>query len=89
MGNAYDAIIVGARFRDGELCAAALHQSLGGARPFDEAMAEYQSTRAAMDAFVRMNAGTISLPEFLAPEHVGPIMAAAAQRSGGAERRAS
>jgi 2-polyprenyl-6-methoxyphenol hydroxylase-like FAD-dependent oxidoreductase len=111
-------------FRDAELCAAALHQSFSGARPFDEAMGEYQSTRdrkslpmyeftcqlatlqppppevqqvfgavhgnqAAMDAFVRMNAGTISPSEFFAPEHLGPIMAAAAQRSGGAERRAS
>jgi 2-polyprenyl-6-methoxyphenol hydroxylase-like FAD-dependent oxidoreductase len=111
-------------FRDAELCAAALHRSFGGARPFDEAMAAYQGTRdrkslpmyeftcqlatlqppppevqqvfgavhgnqAAMDAFVRMNAGTISPPEFFAPEHIGRIMAAAAQRSGGTERRAS
>jgi 2-polyprenyl-6-methoxyphenol hydroxylase-like FAD-dependent oxidoreductase len=111
-------------FRDAELCAAALHQSFAGNRPFDAAMAEYQGTRdrkslpmyeltcqlatlqppppeaqqvfgavhgnqAAMDAFARMNAGTISPPEFFAPEHIGPIMAAAAQRSGGAQRRAS
>jgi hypothetical protein len=28
-----------------------------------------------MDAFVRMNAGTISPAEFFAPEHVGAMMA--------------
>jgi 2-polyprenyl-6-methoxyphenol hydroxylase-like FAD-dependent oxidoreductase len=32
-------------FRDAELCAGALHQSLSGARSFDDAMGEYQSTR--------------------------------------------
>lgn len=32
-------------FRDAELCAAALHQAFSGARPFEVAMAEYQSTR--------------------------------------------
>jgi flavin-dependent dehydrogenase len=32
-------------FRDAELCAAALDDSLSGARPFDVAMGEYQSTR--------------------------------------------
>ena len=32
-------------FRDAELCAMALDQSFSGARPFDVAMAEYQSTR--------------------------------------------
>ncbi|HEU4464535.1 MAG TPA: NAD(P)/FAD-dependent oxidoreductase [Gemmatimonadota bacterium] len=32
-------------FRDAELCATALDEWLSGARPFDEAMAEYQSTR--------------------------------------------
>ena len=32
-------------FRDAELCTAALDQSLGGSRPFDEAMSEYQCTR--------------------------------------------
>ena len=32
-------------FRDAELCADALHESFGGARPFDDAMREYQSTR--------------------------------------------
>jgi flavin-dependent dehydrogenase len=37
--------------------------------------------QAAMDAFVRMNAGTISPAQFFAPEHLGPIVAAAAQRS--------
>jgi 2-polyprenyl-6-methoxyphenol hydroxylase-like FAD-dependent oxidoreductase len=86
-------------FRDAETCASALDQSLTGARPFDDAMREYQLTRdehvspmyeftcqlatlappppemqqlfgaiagkpKAMDAFVRMNAGTISPAEF-------------------------
>jgi flavin-dependent dehydrogenase len=32
-------------FRDAELCAGALHEAFGGARPFDAAMREYQSTR--------------------------------------------
>ena len=32
-------------FRDAELCADALDQALSGARPFDDAMAEYQATR--------------------------------------------
>ena len=32
-------------FRDAELCANALHQSLSGAGPFDAAMSRYQSTR--------------------------------------------
>lgn len=32
-------------FRDAELCAAAIDQSLSGARPFDEAMGEYQRVR--------------------------------------------
>jgi 2-polyprenyl-6-methoxyphenol hydroxylase-like FAD-dependent oxidoreductase len=32
-------------FRDAELCATALDQSFSGARAFDEAMGEYQSTR--------------------------------------------
>ncbi len=32
-------------FRDAELCASALHESLSGARSFDVAMSEYQSTR--------------------------------------------
>jgi 2-polyprenyl-6-methoxyphenol hydroxylase-like FAD-dependent oxidoreductase len=111
-------------FRDAELCAAALDQSFSGIRSFDQAMAEYQSTRdrkslpmyeftcqlatlqppppelqqvfgavhgnqAAMDGFARMNAGTISPPEFFAPENIGPIMAAAAGRSTATESRAS
>jgi 2-polyprenyl-6-methoxyphenol hydroxylase-like FAD-dependent oxidoreductase len=37
-------------FRDAELCVDAIDQAFSGARPFDEAMAEYQSTR---DAQVR------------------------------------
>ncbi|HYN16693.1 MAG TPA: oxidoreductase, partial [Actinomycetes bacterium] len=32
-------------FRDAELCAAALDESFSGARPFDDAMATYQTTR--------------------------------------------
>jgi 2-polyprenyl-6-methoxyphenol hydroxylase-like FAD-dependent oxidoreductase len=32
-------------FRDAELCATALHDALSGARPFDVAMKDYQSTR--------------------------------------------
>jgi 2-polyprenyl-6-methoxyphenol hydroxylase-like FAD-dependent oxidoreductase len=32
-------------FRDAELCAGALNETLSGSRPFDEAMGEYQSAR--------------------------------------------
>ena len=32
-------------FRDAELCAAALDQTLGGIRPFDEAMSTYHNAR--------------------------------------------
>ena len=32
-------------FRDAELCAAALDEAFSGARPFDAAMADYQTTR--------------------------------------------
>ena len=32
-------------FRDAELCAGALDEALSGARPFDEAMADYQRAR--------------------------------------------
>jgi 2-polyprenyl-6-methoxyphenol hydroxylase-like FAD-dependent oxidoreductase len=32
-------------FRDAEMCATAVHEGLSGARPFSEAMAEYQSGR--------------------------------------------
>jgi 2-polyprenyl-6-methoxyphenol hydroxylase-like FAD-dependent oxidoreductase len=32
-------------FRDAELCTTALHEALSGSRPFEEAMAEYQSRR--------------------------------------------
>ena len=99
-------------FRDAETCAGALDQAFTGARPFDEAMAEYQRDRdtrvlamyeftcqlatleppppemqqlfaaihgnqPAMDAFVRMNAGTMSPAEFFAPEHVGAMTAGA------------
>ena len=103
-------------FRDAELCATALVQSLSGARPFEDAMSEYQHTRdahagpmydftcelamleppppemqqilgavhgnqAAMDGFVRLNAGTISPAEFFAPENIQSIFAAAASRT--------
>jgi hypothetical protein len=39
--------------------------------------------QAAMDGFVRMNAGTISPPEFFAPDNVAAIMAAARSPRGG------
>src|SRR5688572_10681027 len=32
-------------FRDAELCANAIHESIAGARSFDEAMVEYPTTR--------------------------------------------
>jgi flavin-dependent dehydrogenase len=102
-------------FRDAELCASALDESLDGRRPFEEAMAAYQSTRdaqvmgiyefttdlatleppppemqqvlgavhgnqGAMDDFASVAAGTLSPGEFFAPEHLGPIMGAAAAR---------
>ena len=35
-----------------------------------------------MDAFVSVNAGTLSPAEFFAPEHIGQIMAAAQGASG-------
>jgi 2-polyprenyl-6-methoxyphenol hydroxylase-like FAD-dependent oxidoreductase len=38
--------------------------------------------QAAMDGFAQMNAGTISPPEFFAPENIGGIMAAAASLNG-------
>jgi 2-polyprenyl-6-methoxyphenol hydroxylase-like FAD-dependent oxidoreductase len=98
-------------FRDAELCATALDQSLSGRRSFEDAMSEYQRTRdaqvtamydltcqwatleppppemqqllaatagnqAAMDDFMRMNAGTISPSAFFAPENVSAILAA-------------
>jgi flavin-dependent dehydrogenase len=99
-------------FREAERCAEGLDQVFGGARAFDEVMAEGQRARdehvgpmydftcqlatleppppemqqligaihgrqAAMDAFVRMNAGTISPQQFFAPQHIGALMAAA------------
>jgi 2-polyprenyl-6-methoxyphenol hydroxylase-like FAD-dependent oxidoreductase len=109
-------------FRDAELCAAALDKSFSGARPFANAMGEYQHTRdaqveamyeltcelatlappspelaqllravhgdqAAMDGFVRANAGTISPREFFAPENAAAILAAAATRADSAAAR--
>ena len=99
-------------FRDAELCATAVDESLSGRRPFDAAMGDYQRDRdaaglpmydftymlaaleppppdlarllgavhgnqKAMDAFARMNAGTMSPAEFFAPEHVNSILQAA------------
>jgi flavin-dependent dehydrogenase len=100
-------------FRDAELCAAALDESLDGRRPFEVAMAAYQRARdakvmgiyefttqlatgeppppemqevlgavarsqAAMDDFASVIAGTLPPEQFFSPEHLGPIMAAAA-----------
>jgi len=100
-------------FREAERFADALDLIFGGARSFDEAMADCQRARdehvgpmydftcqlatleppppelqkligaihgrqAAMDAFVRMNAGTISPAEFFAPQNIGVLMATAA-----------
>jgi 2-polyprenyl-6-methoxyphenol hydroxylase-like FAD-dependent oxidoreductase len=42
-----------------------------------QVLAAVHGNQAAMDAFARMNAGTISPAAFFAPEHVGPIMSAA------------
>ncbi len=36
---------IGDAFRDAERCAQALHEALGGARPYDEAMGDYQRDR--------------------------------------------
>jgi flavin-dependent dehydrogenase len=108
-------------FRDAELCAKAIDETLRGGRTEGDAMADYQRTRdehvlamydftcqlasleppppdlqklfgavygnkAAMDAFVRMNAGTISPTEFFSPENIGRIMSeAGAPRTRGDE----
>ena len=96
-------------FRDAELCASAIDESLSGKRPFDAAMGDYQTDRdsaalpmydftymlaaleppppelqhllgaihgnqAAMDAFTRMNAGTMSPAEFFAPGYVQSLL---------------
>jgi flavin-dependent dehydrogenase len=103
-------------FRDAELCADAVDQSLDGRRPYEVAMAAYQQARDdqvmgiyefttqlaalepppeemqhllgavygnadAMDAFASVTAGTLSPGEFFSPEHIGPIMGAAAARA--------
>jgi 2-polyprenyl-6-methoxyphenol hydroxylase-like FAD-dependent oxidoreductase len=64
-------------FRDAELCASALDAWLEGARPFEEAMAEYQSTR---DAHVlpmyEFTAGLASLEP--PPPELARVLAAAA-----------
>ncbi len=110
-------------FRDAELCATAVDQTLSGERSFDDAMADYQAARdrevmpmyefttqlatlepppedlqhllhamqgnhEAMDAFVRMNAATLSPTEFFSPENVQRILAQAdsAQAQSGVRR---
>jgi 2-polyprenyl-6-methoxyphenol hydroxylase-like FAD-dependent oxidoreductase len=99
-------------FHDAERCATALDDAFRGARPYDEAMADYHHVRdehalpmydftcqlatleppppemrellraihgnpEEMDAFARVNAGTISPAEFFSAENVGRILAAA------------
>jgi hypothetical protein len=51
-----------------------------------QVLSAVHGNQVAMDAFVRMNAGTISPADLFAPDHLGPIMAAAGQRdrAGGA-----
>ncbi|MHA6618234.1 NAD(P)/FAD-dependent oxidoreductase [Pseudonocardia sp. DLS-67] len=49
-------------FRDAERCAAALHEALSGARPFEEALRDYQSARDAhVRAMYEFTAGIASL----------------------------
>jgi flavin-dependent dehydrogenase len=97
-------------FRDAELCAAALDETLSGARGFDSALSDYQSRRdahvlpmyefttqlatleppspemqhllgavhgsqAAMDGFVRVNAGVTSPAQFFSDDNVAAIFA--------------
>lgn len=104
-------------FRDAELCASAVDDTLSGRRPFDAAMGDYQSKRdravlpmydftymlaaleppppelqrllgavhghqSAMDAFARVNAGTMSPAEFFAPDYVQSLLQAAELVSG-------
>jgi 2-polyprenyl-6-methoxyphenol hydroxylase-like FAD-dependent oxidoreductase len=99
-------------FRDAELCAGAVDETLRGGRPFAEAMGDYQAARdrhvlpmyemttelarleppppplqrvlqalpgnqAAMDGFVRVQAGATSPAEFFTEENVGRILGAA------------
>jgi hypothetical protein len=44
---------------------------------FTALLAATAGSQAAMDDFVRMNAGTISPAQFFAPDHVAKIMAGA------------
>jgi 2-polyprenyl-6-methoxyphenol hydroxylase-like FAD-dependent oxidoreductase len=46
-----------------------------------ELLGAIHGNQAAMDGFVKMNAGTISPAEFLAPENIGSILSAATPRS--------
>lgn len=99
-------------FRDAELAAAAIHDSIAGRRSWERGMSDYQRARdaeslpvyeftdefaqllppppelqgllaamqgnqEAIDAFVSVQASTLSAPEFFAPENVHRIMAAA------------
>jgi 2-polyprenyl-6-methoxyphenol hydroxylase-like FAD-dependent oxidoreductase len=65
-------------FRDVELCAGALDQSLSGARPFDEAMAEYGSQRdAQVKPMYELTADFASLEP--APPELQQLLAAASR----------
>jgi 2-polyprenyl-6-methoxyphenol hydroxylase-like FAD-dependent oxidoreductase len=110
--NPITAMGINDAFRDAELLAGALAESLSGQRSYAEAMGDYQQSRDrdaapvyeftdefaqlrtpppelqqllgaingnqdAMDAFVSVQASTLSAPEFFAPENVGKMMAEA------------
>jgi 2-polyprenyl-6-methoxyphenol hydroxylase-like FAD-dependent oxidoreductase len=65
-------------FRDAELCVEALDQAFSGTRPFDEAMAEYQSTRDAhVKAMYELTADFASLEP--APPELQQLLAAASR----------
>jgi glycine/D-amino acid oxidase-like deaminating enzyme len=92
MGKAYDAIIVGARCAGAPtamLLAPRGHRVLvvDLARFPSDAVSTHVVQPLGVAALARW--GTISPSEFFASEQLGPLMTAAAQRSGGAERRAS
>jgi 2-polyprenyl-6-methoxyphenol hydroxylase-like FAD-dependent oxidoreductase len=108
--NPITAMGINDAFRDAELLAGALAESLSGQRSYEEAMGGYQQNRDreagpvyeftdefaqlrppppelqqllgaihgnqdAMDAFVSVQANTLSAPEFFDPENVGRMMA--------------
>ena len=54
-----------------------------------QVLAALPGDQAAMDGFAQLNAGTISPPEFFAPQNIGAILTSAAQRTGGVQMRAS